>query len=721
MRIVRARPALTICLRRTGCPKNWLALLGIAGRTERESRRIDVKRVWLSNLALLLGCLGTTTACGQYPGAYGSLAPSAYPVQYPQPQMNQLQFSQPAFQQFGQAPAPQNRMESAPAYMTGVPTNMPTSGGYVAFTPNQTYMIPNGGMPGASQPGWLGQRNAAFQLTGTQENVNAVPAYAAPMNTVQSNAIPIPAPINAPMQTGPQSILESDSPLQHSMHGTVQNQSQPQTYQPAPNAPMMNPMYGHSIAPGCTSCGSAPLTESYGYPVYGGQPYQQTYQQSYAPHIGSRFSNHAHGSTFTGLPAGAKPYFGGASVLFFYRVDDDNVNLVYDTNYPTDNLLGTRDSRSGMMPGFEVFMGRYFNSGRNAVTASYWGLFPEDEMETVTTAGGADLRSRYQFTGARMRAFGSYSDTPVYDWYDTYDDPATANDNNTTSQAQRIDRTSNYQNVEGNLLGFMTGGAARSFYLPTSGSMFAGTRGLHGGLGGGLGGGHGHGGGCGYCGGSGCGACGGQGDCGTCNACPPTRFATGPCCLTPGCGSRLNMTWLAGVRYFRFTDTLTYASSLSDTTFGTGNDDIYYDNSVVNELIGGQLGGILNYCTGKRASLYALTKMGLYGNHARFTSDLGTYNGNSAYVTNGGVQANYMISNSKTDVAFIGEFGTGVNYRLTSKWSANCGYRAIVASGVATAVDQLPINMTHLGNASDFDNNAALILHGVNLGAQYNY
>ena len=111
--------------------------------------------------------------------------------------------------------------------------------------------------------------------------------------------------------------------------------------------------------------------------------------------------------------------------------------------------------------------------------------------------------------------------------------------------------------------------------------------------------------------------------------------------------------------------------------------------------------------------------MGVYGNHSRFNSDLGTRNGNSAYIT--GTGEDYVISTSKTDVAFIGELGTGLNYRLTSKWSGNFGYRAVVLSGVATAVDQLPINMSHLGNASNFDNNSALILHGINLGAQYNY
>ncbi|MDX1930963.1 MAG: hypothetical protein SFV81_30845, partial [Pirellulaceae bacterium] len=465
--------------------------------------------------------------------------------------MNQMQFSQPAFQQFGQSPAPQNQMVSAPLQMNGVPTTtMPTTGTQVVSTPNQTYMVPNGGMPGGSQPGWLGQRNATFQLTAMQENVHAVPAYSAPVNGGQSNMVPAPVPMSAPMQMGPQSIMEGGTHVPHSHNAPVQTQGQPLTYQSAPNAPMMNPVYGQSIAPGCTSCGSAPLAESYGYPVYGGQPCEQ----SYAPQFGSRFSNYARGSMFTGMPAGAKPFFGGGSVLLFHRVDDDNVNLVYNTNDPTGNILGTGDARNELMAGFEVFLGRYFNCGRNAFTVSYWGLFPEDEMATVTSGAGMDLRSRYQFTGARMRAFGTYADTPVYDWYDTFDDPALANDNNTTSRIQRIERGSDYQNIEANLLGFMIGGAARSFYLPTGCSMFSGTRGLQGGYGGGFGGG------CGYCGGAGCGACGGCGsscgpsDCGNCNACPPTRFATGPCCLTPGCASRLNMTWLAGVRYFRFRD-----------------------------------------------------------------------------------------------------------------------------------------------------------------------
>ncbi len=98
---------------------------------------------------------------------------------------------------------------------------------------------------------------------------------------------------------------------------------------------------------------------------------------------------------------------------------------------------------------------------------------------------------------------------------------------------------------------------------------------------------------------------------------------------------------------------------------------------LVNDLVGFQLGNTLNYCVGRRAAFYGMTRMGIYGNHAQFNSDLGV-TGTRAYASAGPfLNQNYMISGSKTDVAFLGELGTGVHYRLTPKWSANVGYRAI--------------------------------------------
>ncbi len=709
-----------------------------------------MKKVSFSRLALLLGCVSSTTALGQYPGAYGSLAPSSFPAQQMQPLANYQPFPQvpqipsnlwnttQGQANGGSRPAMPNQTYASPSQGYVVQgqtvqdqlvasTSSPMAGqgdahnvgqGYGQQTMQPGFGMQTSGMQPGITPGWLGQRAASFKLAGAQEGVHAVPAHAAPSNAIPQNMVPSPIP----MQDVPQSIMECSAPMQQSMGTVEHNHNQALSYQSAPNAPMMNPVYGQSIAPGCTSCGSAPLTESYAHPSCS--------QGSCGPQgclsgLGSRLGGYTRGAFFTGMPVGSKPYFGGVNILLFHRVDNDNVNLVYDTNEADGNVLGTRDARSGLMPGFELFLGRYFNCGRNAITASYWGLFPDDEMATV--AAGSVLSSRYQFTGVNMPDVGGNGAAPVFDWYDAGGSYA--------SQAQRIERSSEFHNFESNLLGFMTGGAARSFYLPTTGTMFSGTRGAHGGFGGGRRGGAG--GGCGYCGGAGCGMCGssqegcgsgscgsggscGTGSCGDCYSYPPTRYATGPCCLTPGCGSRLNMTWLAGVRYFRFDDSLNYASSIDDTVFGNGDDDIYYDSDISNNLYGFQIGGTLNYCTGRRASLYATTKMGAYGNHSKFNSDIGTHNGSLAFF-DAGTTEDYVISTSKTDVAFLGELGTGVNYRLTPKWSANVGYRAIAVSGVATAVDQLPINMATKSSVMNFDNNGSLMLHGVNLGAQYNY
>lgn len=648
-----------------------------------------MKKIAFNHLALLLGCLGTSSAWGQYPGAYGALSPSSYPVQ-----------TQPVAQGFPQVPAT----------YTGQAYVAPSQAG-------QQQMLQSVPTQPAQTVGWLGQRPAPFQLIANQDGHLHAPAQAVPAQ----QSILAPTPMNEPMMAGPGYVEGSHQPAVN-QHAPVAN-GQPLTYQSAPSyqtAPagqtMMNPVYGQAIAPGCTSCGSAPIAESYGYPMGGTCEPQGFGMPVGGQFMGGQFMGAARQSFFTGMPVGAKPYFGGANVLIFQRIDDDNRELTYNVNMPTDNFLGTRDARFGTMGGFEVFLGRYFNCGRNAISAGYWGLYPDDETATVTTAGGADLRSRYHFNGMMMPAVGIYPQDTVYNWYDL-------------AVANRIVRTSDYQNIEVNLLGFTTGGAARSFYLPTAGTLFSGQRGARGG--------------CGYCGGAGCGMCGGGasacgcgdsygacggGSCGgscspaACAPCAPTRFATGPCCLTPGCGSRLNMTWLAGVRYFRFNDTLSYASSRLDNQFTGGNDDIYWDSNLQNDLVGFQIGGTLNFCTGRRASLYATTKMGVYGNHAQYDTSIGT-RGTSSYIDSANAfnGRNFMVSASKTDVAFLGELGTGVQYRLTPKWSANMGYRAIVASGVATAVDQIPLEMIHLGNVANFDNNAALILHGVNLGGVYNY
>ncbi len=53
--------------------------------------------------------------------------------------------------------------------------------------------------------------------------------------------------------------------------------------------------------------------------------------------------------------------------------------------------------------------------------------------------------------------------------------------------------------------------------------------------------------------------------------------------------SRLRLSMLGGIRWFRYNDYLEYAASDTDTVFGTGADDVYYRNTLRNDLVGFQL------------------------------------------------------------------------------------------------------------------------------------
>jgi hypothetical protein len=253
----------------------------------------------------------------------------------------------------------------------------------------------------------------------------------------------------------------------------------------------------------------------------------------------------------------------------------------------------------------------------------------------------------------------------VYDWYDG-------------ASEHRIIRSSEVHNVEINLLGFGIGCASRAG-LSCPNPCATG--------------------------------------CAPCNACVggPTGM------YVPAACSRLSLTWLAGFRYFRFEDNLEYAASEGNMTFDAN--DLYYNNNVSNDLFGFQIGGFGNYCLTNCISVYSGMKFGVFGNHMEYDTSIGTGAGTYAVIdsTNAydGMPYNYMVSDN--DVALIGEWDLGMGYRVNQCWSVRAGYRVLAASGVATAVGQIPYDYVNVGHLTDINNNDALILHGAYVGLQYNF
>lgn len=654
-------------------------------------KELAVKKTWNFGMALAFGisCL-PSIASAQYPAPYsnGALAPSGYAIN--------PSYGNPSYAgnpNFAGQPANYSNIPMVPpAGMTQMPQMQPMQmQQYQQMNGPSTHMVsypqesilaptPNAAPSpsvNAQQPverGWVGPNNGAYHAA-------PVPDAGPMQSTVQS----------APMQGAPTPVYADQGYGGGGCAGGCNG-----GYNAAPG-------YGAMLAPAASA------------PIYGGGGCGPVYAQ---PIYGGPGPLAGVGGLMRGYGAvPGRAFFAGGGALLMRRIDDRNVALSYNTAMPSENILGTADARQYHLNGFEVFGGRYFNGGKNALLVNYWALYPEDRTTQVQgNAAPTGYRSFHPFTGIEMPG-----PQPVYDWYDG-------------ALSHRVTRTSDYNNVEANLLGFAVGGAARTWGIAAPRRGAFGVGGYGGGLAGGYGGGYGCGGGYDSCGGGGCstgscgssysdcGSCGSGSDCGSCGA--GCAAFTGPCGLTPNmCGSRLNWTWLAGFRYFRFKDTLQYAASQNDAVYN-GADDVYYDVNVRNELYGFQLGGAGTYCLGQRFNVYALTKGGVYNNHSQF--DTAIYRGaggpyatvNSANAFNGD---DYMVSASKNQAAFLGEFGTGVGARISRGWSANVGYRVIGAAGVATAVNNIPFEMTHLGNVADYNNTSSLFLHGWTIGGMYNF
>lgn len=425
----------------------------------------------------------------------------------------------------------------------------------------------------------------------------------------------------------------------------------------------------YCLAPNCAQCGSKPITQGCC--------------------DASCLTGHGLGSMCL-MPPYARRWFGGAGALIFFRGDEDSVPLAFaDTSYSPDTLT-TQDAAQAVAGGFEITLGRYFNCGRNALAVTYWGLFPENAECLRERTGWGDYRSRLPFQYIEMSGTPSSPGSPtwVYDWYDN-------------AFSHTVKRGFAYQNLEVNLLGFATGCAARRFACPTR-SIFGGLRDR-----------------CGSCEGTGCDNC--------YDPSGSTRYATGPCGLVPpACGSCLNLTWIAGFRYFHFADDLLFGASLDDPYIDRSEDDMYYTVDTTNDLLGFQTGCRLDVCLGRRLNLYGLSKVGVYNNFSTMYSRIGTdyawaYLNDNRSPSNPDQWGAYLFDESKDNIAFLSEIGAGLGYRLTCCLSANVGYRAVIASGVATAPGNVQTSFANYQDIRDYDVDETLILHGISIGGVYNF
>ena len=174
---------------------------------------------------------------------------------------------------------------------------------------------------------------------------------------------------------------------------------------------------------------------------------------------------------------------------------------------------------------------------------------------------------------------------------------------------------------------------------------------------------------------------------------------------------------LAGFRFFNFSENFEFAADTVDTMFTGSADELYYTIDVDNYLYGLQLGSYVERASGPWSATFG-AKAGVFANDASAVSRIGGAAG-TAIVNNGpNIGRPWLVSASKTDVAFIGELRAGGARQLSLHWRATAEYRVMAVSGVALPTNQIFHDLRGLQDVELLATNGTLLLHGAFFGLE---
>lgn len=186
-------------------------------------------------------------------------------------------------------------------------------------------------------------------------------------------------------------------------------------------------------------------------------------------------------------------------------------------------------------------------------------------------------------------------------------------------------------------------------------------------------------------------------------------------------GSRLSFGASAGARWFRFDENFLYGVDV-DANSDDPTESAYYNINMTNDLVGAQIGFLANYAATQRFSLFSEVKMGVFANYMQQSQLIAQGDGTVATINNGPNNGTaWDFKSNKTDVSFLGELRLGGRFQISQNWSATAAYRAIAVTGVAFTTEQVPVNMGDIHGAENIDSNGSLILHGIQVGAEYRF
>lgn len=190
------------------------------------------------------------------------------------------------------------------------------------------------------------------------------------------------------------------------------------------------------------------------------------------------------------------------------------------------------------------------------------------------------------------------------------------------------------------------------------------------------------------------------------------------------CGfAPMDLTLLAGVRYVVFREELTFGGLTAGGTWG-GNptDEAYFNDRVINNLIGFQFGIDTGFRLARTLRIFATPKFGIYNNHidARFDAYRGDFvRGNPT--PGSGITGTYPVSVDRDVFAVLSQIDVGVDWEFAPHWSAIAGYRLLAATNLGLADHQFPNNVVDFASLATVKADGSLLIHGAFAGLQFEF
>ena len=177
---------------------------------------------------------------------------------------------------------------------------------------------------------------------------------------------------------------------------------------------------------------------------------------------------------------------------------------------------------------------------------------------------------------------------------------------------------------------------------------------------------------------------------------------------------------VGGVRWFQFDERLAFTAFGDTAAFPLATETFSYQSDVTNDLVGFQLGARNELCLSNRLRGFFGVSTGIFNNRITTRQNFSDANGVGASLTDGpSTGQEYDFSDTKDDVAILGELDAGVTYQVTQRARARFGYRALGVAGIALAADQIPVDFRRTARAQDANSNGSLLLHGGYAGLEF--